>query len=552
MLRLLWLLALLLAPIVAAHPDRSSPGARRSPEPVKLVRGLGNHHKPVSTTNTLAQRFFDQGLAYVYAFNHQEAVTSFRHAGELDPQLAMAHWGIALALGPNYNAAELSPVRAKQARSALTRAQALAAHAPASEQAMIAALATRFAEPFDTDPATAARNYREAMRALMRRYPDDPDAAVLFADAAMMLRPWRLWNKDGTPAEGTLEIVSVLESVLARDPQHVGANHFYIHAIEGSPHPERALAAAERLPRLAPAAGHLVHMAAHIYDRVGDHPAAARANADAAAVDRAYFRQSAASNPYEGYYAHTLSFLAVSHTQQGRYRAAISAARQFGRQVASTMPGVPGVEGFLPAPALINVRFQKWSAVLQLPRPPLIFAGPRAVRHFARGMAFTARGQIKLGLTERMRFDQARSAMPVDEAWGRNLAADVLNIAAATLDGTLALARGDHVAAIAFFETGIAAEDALEYDEPSPWYLPVREPLGAALLAQGDATAAEVVFTAELTKHPRSGRALFGLAAALKAQGKPVEGVEREFVQAWRNADSQPFVGVGGDRRLKP
>jgi tetratricopeptide (TPR) repeat protein len=544
MIRLLSILALLLAQPAIAHPDGSPHQPARHGKPATLVQGLGNHHHPVSTKNAQAQRFFDQGLAYVYAFNHQEAIRSFRRGALLDPNLAMAHWGIALALGPNYNAAELSTAQANAAQAALARAQVLGANATGNEQAYIAALVARFAEPLAHDPAMAAQNYRDAMRAVMQRYPGDPDAATLFADAAMVLRPWRLWNKDGTPAEGTAEILSALESVLARDPNHIGANHFYIHAIEASPYPERALASADRLPRLAPAAGHLVHMAAHIYDRVGDHAASARANAAAVAADRAYFRQSTAPNPYQGYYAHNLHFLAIAHTLQGRYRDAIKAARQFGRQVASTIPDVPGIEGFLPAPALINVRFRKWDEVLKLPRPPRAYAGPLAVWHFARGMALAARGRIKAAEAERVEFAGALAEMPAGEAWGRNRAADVLGIAAAMLDGNLAWALGERSAAIAFFESGVAAEDALSYDEPVPWYLPVREPLGAALLAGGDAAAAENVFVAELGKHPRSGRALFGLAAALKAQGKPVEGAEREFVQAWKNADSQPSLGI--------
>jgi tetratricopeptide (TPR) repeat protein len=551
LLRLLWILALLAVQPAIAHPDSSLRQPARRGSPGTLAQGLGNHHHAVSTNSALAQRFLDQGLTYVYAFNHQEAARSFRRAAEIDPKLAMAHWGLALALGPNYNAAELNAAQATEARAALVRAQALGANAPANEQAYIASLAVRFAEPLDPDPAKAAQNYRDAMRALMQRYPDDLDAATLFADSAMVLRPWRLWNRYGTPAEGTAEILIALESVLARDPNHIGANHFFIHAVEASPYPERALPSADRLLHFAPAAGHLVHMAAHVYDRVGDHAGSARANAAAIAADLAYFRQSTAPNPYQGYYAHNLHFLAIAHTAQGRYGDAIKAARRFGRQVASTIPDVPGVEGYLPAPTLINVRFQKWDEVLKLPRPPQAYAGPRAVWHFARGMAFAARGRIKQAESERAGFAKALAAMPADEAWGRNLAADVFSIAAAMLDGNLALAKGGRSTAITFFESGVAAEDALNYDEPIPWYLPLREPLGAALLAGDDAAAAEKVFVGELGKHPRSGRALYGLAAALKAQGKPAETVERDFSKAWENADTEPHLGVTGVRPFK-
>lgn len=542
------MLALLLAPAVPAHRGDSPahPPPRRNA--AVLVDGLGHHRHPVSTANALAQRFFDQGLAYVYAFNHREALRSFRRAAALDPGLAMAHWGIALATGPNYNGVELDASRAEEARMALRRAHALSRVAPESEQAYIAALTLRFAEPLDPDPTKAARDYRDAMRALMLRYPEDPDAATLFADAAMQLRPWRLWGSDGTPAEGTAEVVAALESVLARNPKHIGANHFYIHAIEASPHPERALSSAERLPLLAPAAGHLVHMAAHIYDRIGDHARSARANAAAIAADRAYLRRSAAPNPYQGYYAHNLHFLALAQTMQGRYRDAVGAARQFARHVAATLPDVPGVEGYLPAAALINVRFQRWDEILKLPRPPRTFAGPRAVWHFARGTAFAARGRIDRAGAERLGFAQAMFGVSDGEAWGRNRAVDVLAIARAMFDGYIASATGDAAAAIGHFTVAAAAEDALAYDEPAPWSVPPREPLGAALLATGDPASAEQVFVAELSRRPRSGRALYGLAAALKAQGKPAGAVEEQFASAWKNADSEPKLGLAGRR----
>ena len=540
------MLAILFAHAVPAHPGDPVAQPRVRGKATVLVQGLGHHSHSVSTTNVLAQRFFDQGLAYVYAFNHQEALHSFRRATILDPRLAMAHWGIALATGPNYNSAELDAARAGEARVALGRAHALASVASESEQAYIAALTLRFAEPLEPDPARAAQDYRDAMRALMLRYPEDPDAATLFADAAMQLRPWRLWNSDGTRAAGTEEVITVLEATLARSPEHIGANHFYIHAIEASPHPERALPSAERLPRLAPAAGHLVHMAAHIYDRIGDHAGSARANALAIAADRAYLR-SAGPNPYQGYYAHNLNFLAVAQTMQGRYRDAIGAARQFARHIASTLPEIPGVEGYLPAVALINVRFQRWDEILKLPRPPKAFAGPLAVWHFARGAAFAARGRIDRAEAERLGFAQAMFGMSDGEAWGRNRAVDVLAIARAMCDGYIASASGDDVAAIRHFTAAAAAEDALAYDEPAPWTVPPREALGAALLAAGDVASAEQVFVAELSRRPRSGRALFGLAAALKAQGKPAGAVEEQFASAWKNADTEP--GLGRARR---
>ena len=498
----------------------------------------------MTTTSPVAQRWFDQGLRYVYAFNHQEAVRSFRHAATLDRRMAMAHWGIALALGPNYNAAEMSASQRIEAQTALRRAQALAGNAPAAERGYIEALALRLRDPFDADPLQSYIEYRDAMRALMRAFPDDPDAATLCAEAGMLLRPWRLWNADGTPAEGTDEVVMTLETVIARHPRHTGAHHFLIHAVEASPQPERALTSAQSLPALAPAAGHLVHMAAHIFDRVGDHPASARANASAIAADRAYIGREGRGSPYLGYYAHNLHFLAVAHMQQGRYRDATRAARAFGRYVASTMPDVPGVEGFLPAPAMIHTRFQRWDAVLALRQPPATFAGPRAIWHFARGMAFVARGDLAQAKSERNALDAAARSVSSGEAWGRNRAEAVVALAASLLDGNLAWAAGERDAAIRIFDAGAVAEDALAYDEPAPWLLPLREALGAALLAAGDPGAAEGVFRADLLRHPNSGRALHGLAVSLEAQRKAHDDVDRQLARAWRNADSPPRLGL--------
>ncbi|MEO8133647.1 MAG: hypothetical protein ABI831_06710 [Betaproteobacteria bacterium] len=532
-----WLLA---APQAGAHGVGAVAPASG---PAKIMTGLGQLHHPVSTRNRLAQRFFDQGLTLVYAFNHQEAVRSFERAAQLDPGLAMAHWGVALALGPNYNAEENAAGR-PDAQAAIRRARALATAAPANEQAYIEALALRLADEPDIDPKKAARAYRDAMRRLMLQYPADLDAATLFAEGAMVLRPWRLWNPDGAPAEGTDEISAALDSVLRRDPRHIGANHFRVHVVDASPYPERGLASARRLEHLAPAAGHLVHMAAHIYDRVGDHAGSARANAAAIAADRAYIRARGEAGPYGGYYKHNLHFLAMAHTMQGRYRDAIAASRSFAREVAAEMPQMPEVVGYLPAPALISVRFGKWREVLRLPQIPAAFSDLAAVRHFARGVAFAEQGRLAEAEGERAHFADAVAAVGGTEMWGRNLAADVFGVAQSILDGHLALARNERDAAIAAFRAAAAAEDALAFDEPAPWYVPAREPLGRVLLDNGDPAAAEVVFTDELKRRPKSGRALFGLAAALKAQGKPSAAAQREFRRAWKSADSAPFLGT--------
>jgi tetratricopeptide (TPR) repeat protein len=328
-------------------------------QPVMLLDGLGTHHHPVSTKDEQAQKFFNQGLRLIYAFNHDEARRSFQRAAELDPKLAMSHWGMALAVGPNYNL-DADEAQLKAAYASIQKALSLSKEVPQHERAYIEALARRYsADPKSADKTKLANAYTEAMRDLHKQYPDDLDAATLFAESAMNLRPWELWSKDGKPAPGTTEIVAVLESVLRRNPHHPGANHYLIHTLEASPEPERALAAADRLRNLAPRAGHLVHMPSHIYIRVGDFEAAALANEKAAAVDHAYITKHGIKGVYSMlYYNHNLHFLAVAHSMQGRYGDAAGAAEKLASHVAPDVGGMPMLEAFLPTPTLVQVRFQ--------------------------------------------------------------------------------------------------------------------------------------------------------------------------------------------------
>jgi len=492
---------------VAARPGYGAHCA--SPAP-RLERGLGTLHHPVSTRVALAQRYFDQGLAYVYAFNHQEAVRSFRHAAALDPQLAIARWGIALALGPNYNAPDVGDA-AIEARAELEQSSAIAARNAATtplERELIAALALRFADQPDAKTIAPGDAYAHAMREIARQHPDDPDAQTLFADAMMTPRAWRMWNRDGTAATGTDEIVATLERVLARHPDHIGANHLYIHAVEASPDPARALPSADRLSMLAPSAGHLLHMPAHIYDRVGEHAKAARANAAAIAADRAYFATLRGSNPYSGYFRHNLGFLAVAHANAGNYRAAMQAAQAFAKDVAKSVPSIPHLERYLPAPTLIAVKFERWNDVSKLPPPPRETASLRAVWHFAQGMAQAAKGRLAAAERERENLGALIDAMPDGESWARNDARDVFRVASGLLDGKIALLRDDPVVAAARFEAAARAQDALAYDEPAPWIIPPREAWGELLLAQGDRAGAERVLRDEQRLRPGSFRTL--------------------------------------------
>jgi hypothetical protein len=509
--------------------------------PVTLMSGLGENHHPVQTDNAEAQGFFDQGLLLVYAFNHAEAVRSFKRALEIDPRMAMAHWGIALALGPNINAG-IDHEGERAAYDEVQKALSLSQRAPENERAYIRALAKRYSIAPGADLKKLAVDYRDAMRELARAYPDDLDAATLYAESAMDLRPWKLWTSDGKPAEGTEEIVLVLESVLRRNPNHIGANHYYIHAVEASTQPERAIPSADRLRAQVKAAGHLVHMPAHIYMRTGDYELAARSNEDAAAADRAYFESTGMKGMYAaGYYSHNLHFLAIAYSMAGRFKDAQKAADQLAANVGPFLKDVPPLESFLIAQPLILVRFRRWDEILKAPAPAPELHGTNTLWHWARAMAYAARGQVEQAQAERAAFFAARKKISQGAEWGLNSVESILNIAQNMLDAKIAAAKHEEQAGLSSLRKAVEAEDALAYDEPPAWFVPAREALGGALLLSGKAAEAEGVFRADLAKNPRSGRSLFGLLESLKAQGKtyPAQFVQREFETAWKNADTQ-------------
>ena len=511
-------------------------------KPTTLMSGLGQHHHPIATTNSEAQRFFDQGFALVYGFNHDEAVRSFQRAAELDPQAVMPLWGIALALGPNINL-DVDPAREKAAYEAVQKALTLATQAPENERAYITALAKRYSIDAKPDLKKLAVDYKNAMGELVKRYPDDLDAATLYAESAMDLRPWQLWSLAGKPAPGTQEIVAVLESVLARDPYHPGANHYYIHVMEASPYPERALPSAERLNTLVPAAGHLVHMPAHIYMRTGDYAAAAKSNAAAAEVDRVYIHSTGVQGVYPlMYYGHNLHFLCAAQAMQGRFADAKQAADQLAELIAAAVKEMPMVEFFLSTPTLVLLRFQRWNDILQAPAPDPNLPITNLTWHFARGVAYAATGDRQNAETERKAFASAEKALPADTLFSAtNKSGPVLRLAATVLDARIAAAKGERKQAVAYWRKAVAAQDALAYDEPPAWYFPVRESLGGVLLLDGQYGEAEKVFREDLKRNPRNGRSLFGLLESLKAQKKMVDAgwVQKELAAAWQNADTQ-------------
>ncbi|HVO82375.1 MAG TPA: hypothetical protein VMT28_16715 [Terriglobales bacterium] len=507
-----------------------------------LMSGLGNLHHPVSTSNPEAQQFFDQGLRLIYAFNHDEAERSFQHAADLDPKLAMAYWGIAEAVGPNYNDPASAP-RFVKAHEAIQKAVDLSANAAPSEQAYIQAMARRFPTGPNADLRKAAEDYHDAMREVVKTFPDDLDAATLFAESGMNLHPWGLWHPDGTPEAGTEEIMATLESVLRRDPNHVGAIHYYIHTVEASPFPERALAAANRLAALMPAAGHIVHMPAHIYIRTGDYDAAVKTNEKAAAADEAYIKASGAQGIYPMmYYSHNLHFIAMCSAMDGNYDEAIKSADRLAAHVGAAVKMMPPLEGFMTIPMAVDLRFHKWPEILKMPQPDPEMKTTTVFWHFGRGMALAGTGKVAEAEAEYKIVAEAQRTTPPDIVFNMpidNKVRDILKIAEDVLGAKIAMAKKDNAGAISMLREAVAIQDTLKYGEPPDWFFPVRESLGAALLMNGDATGAEQVFRADLDRNPRNPRSLFGLEQALKAQGKNYDAgfVEKQFEASWKGAN---------------
>ena len=542
-MRHLFFVILLLFPIAVFGQHSHAP--TQPPAPVTLETGLGDINHPVSTNNPEAQKFFNQGLSYMYGFNHEEAIKSFKQAAQLDPQLAMAYWGIAISLGSNYNVPADGPALV-EAYSNLQKAVALAPKASEQDRAYISALAKRYSADINVDKHKLAVDYKNAMGELAHNYPDDLDAATLYAESIMNLRPWKLWTLDGKPEEGTLELVSVLEGVLRRNPNHSGANHYYIHAVEASTNAERALPSAARLGQIAPNAGHLVHMPSHVYIRTGDYYAAEKSNIDAIAVDKEYIKKSGNNGLYPAmYYNHNVHFLAAANAANGRYADSIKSARDLEANVKPIVKAMPMLEMFLPYPLVSMTRFGKWDEILKEPKPDPSLKITTAFWHFARGSAYAASKQTANAETELAALRAVDKTMTEEVRLFNNAAADVMKIAEFELEGKIALARGDKKAGIDLLTQAVAAEDSTQYSEPADWDMPVREVLGGALLVNGDYNAAEKVFRAEILRRPRNGRALFGLAESLRKQGKEAaaKSVQAEFEKAWQYADTKLSVG---------
>ena len=530
-------MTILLPFLLAAAP------ALQQPDSVPLYTDLGTHHVAISTKVPVAQQYFDQGMRLVYGFNHGEAIRAFREAARRDPDCAICHWGASLAYGPHVNA-PMDSAAGVAAWEHLQKAQAIKPRASARERAFIDALATRYASSPPADRAKLDSAYARAMADVVRRYPNDLEAATLYAESLMDLRPWDYWTKEGRPYPGTEIAVAQLERVMTRDPKHPGACHYYIHAVEAVA-PQKAVACAERLAALMPGAGHIVHMPAHIYIRVGRYNDAIESNRHAVHADETYIAGEKPSGLYPiGYYPHNYHFLAMAAMLSGRSSEAIEAARNLRERVpVDVARQVPPLEAMIPYYQLTLATFGRWDDVLREPLPPADLRLSSGLAHYARGVAHAAKGETALAqaaldtVTAIAQGTTASDRVAMASGAGENKT--IMEIAMHALMGELAYRRKSYNTAVIHFKVAARLEDGFNYTEPPQWHHPIRHALGDALLAAGQAAEAERVYREALTRFPENGWALAGLAASLRAQGKTAEAdaADAQFQRAWRGAD---------------
>ena len=529
----IWAILLLVSCAHAETHEHSTPAAQA----VKFDN-LGTWSHKISCKPE-AQEWFDQGLRLVYGFNHDESIRSFSEAARVDPDCAMAYWGVAYANGPHINNPMLDPDHAKAAWDAVQKAQAAKTATPV-EREWIAAVAKRYSADPKADRGPLDQAYADAMRELAKRHPDDSDAQTLFAESVMDLHPWEMWKNDGTAFEWTPEVVAALEQALAKAPNNPGANHFYIHAIEESKQPDKALGAADRLQTLEPGAGHLVHMPGHIYMRVGRYEDAAEANRKAIKVDDEYVKKQPAQAFYLMYKAHNFQFLWAAAMMEGRSAEAIQATRDM---IATVPPPMMEAMGDMliieTSTGFALARFGRWDEVLAQPAVSDKRRINSALSHYLRGVALARKGKIEEALKERDTVASALAATDDKAMLGQSSAKSVLTIADKMLAGEIAVAGKQMEEAIRLFEDAAKTEDTLHYDEPPDWLIPVRHTLGAVLLQAGHAKQAEKVYREDLERNPNNGWSLYGLSEALRRQGRKTEAAEAEqaFKKSWEHAD---------------
>ncbi len=547
--QLLWGTALSAGSLLAQEPQRpvrdaSSPST--APARLALYEGFNGYTRRITTASTAAQQWFDQGVQLLYGFNHDEAIRSFETAAELDPTCAMAWWGAAYARGLHINNPEMGEEQSRRAHEAADNALAALDDESPVEQALIRAVRSRYAWPVPKDRRPLDQSYADAMEAVWHRFPDDADVGALYAESLMNLQPWDLWTAAGVPKGRTLEIVAVLERTLAKHPRHPGANHFYIHAIEASPWPEKGIEVAERLQTLVPGSGHLVHMPSHIFMRVGRYAEAAAANERAIAADENYFSNAPAPDFYSVYFLHNIHFLAYAAMMEGRYESAITASRK----IETTIPPeflkkyVTVADGFMPTTLHVLIRFGKWNEILAAPEPESWRLLSRAERHFARSLAHAALGQTEAARREIDLLDEVAQGFTDEWKMGNNSAKAVIEVARTMAEGELAYRQGDREPAFERLRAAVKLEEALSYDEPPGWMQPVRHALGALLLADDRPQEAEEVYQADLVRHPGNAWSLLGLQQALAKQGnaREADALDEQVRQAWARADVAPVA----------
>lgn len=544
--------------LVACDSSKSQRAVEATSPPTasgaRLYTGFGNYSRSVTTDSPQAQAWFNQGMQLLYGFNHDEAIRSFEQAAILDPDCAMAWWGVSYAHGLHINNPAMTEEQSQGGYEAATKALAALDGETPAEQALVRAVVTRYAWPAPDDRKPLDLAYADAMQAAWRAHPDDADIGALYAESLMNLQPWDLWTHEGEPEGRTVEIVATLETVMSIDPQHPGANHFYIHAVEASPHPEKAVPAATRLSDLVPGSGHLTHMPSHIWIRTGQYDVAADTNARAVEVDASYFKIAPAPRFYSLYYVHNLHFLTYAAMFEGRYETAMDAARRLQREAPESFirAFTPVADGLTPITFHVMIRFGKWDDILNEPEAEEYRLISRATRLYARAIALAATNRPAEARAELAKFDEL--VKTIGEEWfvGNNPASSVLPISRKMMEGEILYREGDKAAAFAALRDAVTLEEALNYDEPPGWMQPVRHALGALLLESGEAAEAEAVYRADLKRHPNNGWSLLGLSLALEAQGKTEEAATTAAAlsKAWARADVRPttscYCATGG------
>lgn len=514
--------------------------AKEPLSPAPRFKGMGRHHHPITTKWELAQRYFDHGLTLCFNFNHAEAIRSFEAAAQIDPDCAMAYWGVAFAHGPHVNA-PMDTNAVPKTWDALQRAIALKPKANEKERDYIDALAKRYTNELLTNRAHLDKAFADAMGQVAKRHPSDVDAQVLYAEALMDTSPWNYWDENMTPKPDAQKALDVIESVLKRVKAHSGADHLYIHLVEAGPNPEKGVASADRIGRLTPKAGHLVHMASHIYVRVGRYHDAVVVNERAAEADEGYMRIAKPVGMYPGgYYPHNVHFLWFANDLEGRSKHAIAAAHKVGQYTTGLLCGA--IEGprqrYLPL--LAYARFGRWEDILRQSLPADQYGFDKAMAHYARGLAFAATDQSAEAEKELRRFRDLQGSEPVKSIDNPYFpGTQILAVGEQVLSGRIAGARGQTNDMVSHMRKAVAVADELSYMEPPYWYYSAKLSLGAALLKAGQADEAEKTFREDLKDFPNCGWPLFGLRESLRAQGKDAEAkdVSRQFKKAWSRAD---------------